>query len=194
MLARRLDFARITAIDAAGQIALYVWSIPAVLLGFGVWGMATGYIARAAVGTILLPLLTNFAAVRPALADPREHRELIWFGLRFQATWLVIVGRDLILNVLTAAIGGVATLGLWSLVRRLLEVPFVLFSSLWRVLFPTMSHLLAANVAPAPLVERGVRLVSVAGALALSSFAGAAPALGPGVFGESWAEAATTIP
>ena len=194
ILSRRLDFARITALDAAGQIALYAWSIPAVLLGMGVWGMATGYVAKAIAGTAILPLVTNLRILRPALARPRKHGELLWFGLRFQASWFVIVGRDLILNLATAAIAGVATLGLWSLARRLMEVPLVLFNALWRVLFPSMTRILETGGAAAPIVERGVRVISVVSALALSAFAGAVPAVVPGLFGESWSEVSEVIP
>jgi O-antigen/teichoic acid export membrane protein len=141
-----------------------------------------------------LPLVTNVHMLRPALARPRKHGELLWFGLRFQASWFVIVGRDLILNLATAAIAGVATLGLWSLARRLMEVPLVIFNALWRVIFPGMARILETSGDAAPIVERGVRVISVVSALALSAFAGAVPAIVPDLFGESWSEVSEVVP
>ena len=195
MLTRKFDFKRLTILDAAGQIANYGWSIPAVLLGFGVWGMATGYVARAAAGMLLLPVIAHRNYLRPSLGDPRKHWDLIWFGLRFQPGALVLFLRDIVLNVVVAGIGGVATLGIWSLARRILELPLVLFTSLWRVVFPIMARLVPSGetAGTALLVERSVRVSCVAGAVALASLAGSIPPLVEVVFGETWADAAPTI-
>ncbi len=116
VFARSLQMRSITAVDAAGVFATYLWSIPAVLAGMGVWGLASGSIARGIAGTVLVPFLPGGHLYRPTLEKLREFREIIVFGVKFQANWGVIVLRDQSVNVITALLGGVSTLG--SMVAR----------------------------------------------------------------------------
>jgi O-antigen/teichoic acid export membrane protein len=107
------------------------------------------------------------------------------------ATWLV---RDQGLNAAIAVIANVSTLGLWSLARRLMEVPSLLFESLWRVSFPAMSQLTPAKEDVAPLIERAVGMAAVGTGVILTGLAGSAPGLIPGLFGEQWRAASNVIP
>lgn len=193
LLERSLSYRPLVAVEISQVVAYHGWAVAAVVAGFGVWGLATATLARAAAGTLLMAVVSPVGLVRPRFSWQRI-RSLIAFGLRFQATsatWLV---RDQGLGVAIAAVASVATLGLWSLAKRLLEIPYLLLGSLWRVSYPAMSQVVAANDAAAPLIERAVGMAAVGTGVLLTGLAGSAPGLIPGVFGEQWGPASNILP
>jgi O-antigen/teichoic acid export membrane protein len=123
--------------------------------------------------------------VRP-LFDLSAIRPLLGFGLRFQAVSATVLVRDQTLNLAIGAVAGVASLGQWSLTRRVMEVPSLLFYSLERVALPAVPQLLATGSAPKQLVERAVALTAVGAGFLLTGLAGGAPGLVPGLFGGHW--------
>jgi O-antigen/teichoic acid export membrane protein len=91
------------------------------------------------------------------------------------------------LSVGVAAIAGVSALGVWSLAWRVLQVPVLLFVTVNRVAFPSMSRLLGAGENPRLVIERGVAaLAALTGAVivALLAFAPSLPVL----VGSGWNE------
>jgi peptidoglycan biosynthesis protein MviN/MurJ (putative lipid II flippase) len=119
---------------------------------------------------------------------------MLGFGARFQAVGVINIIRDLGLNLGTVLIAGVSTLGLWNLAYRVMQLPYLLFSSLWRVSYPAMARLLAADEPARPMIERGVGLAAVATGLVLAPLAGSATAFVPAVFGSQWTDTASVIP
>jgi O-antigen/teichoic acid export membrane protein len=193
LLERSLLYRPVAAVEVSQVLAYHLCAIILVVAGLGVWGLAVAAVFRAAVGAGLMAHASPIGLVRPRFGW-RRIRPLLGFGLRFQAvsaTWLV---HDQGLNAAVAVVAGVATLGLWTLVRRLLEIPFLLFDSLWRVSFPAMSHLLAAEEDPAPLLERALGIAAIGAGTILTGLAASAPGLIPGVFGEQWAGATAALP
>jgi peptidoglycan biosynthesis protein MviN/MurJ (putative lipid II flippase) len=69
---------------------------------------------------------------------------------------------------------------------RFIQVPFLLFESLWRVTFPGMARLTEAGEDPRPAVERMLTVSSVATAVIMSGLVSATPALIPAVFAPQW--------
>jgi O-antigen/teichoic acid export membrane protein len=126
--------------------------------------------------------------------DWSRVRPLLGFGLQYQAVNGVALVRDQGLNIGTAAIAGVAVLGLWSLAYRILQVPFLLFESLWRVSFPAMARLLATGEDPAPIMERGLAMAALVTGVLLAALVGSTPALVPVVFGHQWAPVTSVVP
>jgi O-antigen/teichoic acid export membrane protein len=193
LLERSLSYPRLAFLEITQVVVFYVWAIALVVVGFGVWGLATATIARAVAATLIVAHISPVGLVRPRLSWA-PVRPLIAFGLRFSATdaaWLV---RDPALNVSLAALASVSTLGLWSLASRVMQVPALLFESLFRVSFPTMARLVARNENTAPLIERAVGMAAVGGGVGLTALAGSAPGLIPGMFGEEWRGASSVIP
>lgn len=194
VLMRGVRYERLSAIDGVATMAFYTWAIATVVAGFGVWGLATATVFRSAIGTVLVWVVGEYGVVPPSLRNVRRLRPLVGFGLRFQAAYLVFVLREVVVSLMTAGIAGVQALGLWSLARRLIEVPFVLVSSLAKVVFPAMAHVLASGREPTPVIERSVRVASVISAIGMATFAGLVPALIPSMFGDNWAEVGRLIP
>ena len=193
VLARSMRFDRQAVVDFVSQTSFYVFSVVAVALGAGVWGLAVGTVVRAVVEVVTTGAL-SIGLLLPSLRRWREFGELSRFGLRFQATPLAYIGREQILNAVTAAIAGVAVLGLWSLASRLAQVPTLAFRSLWAIGYPAMSNLIAAGEDVGPIILRTVRRAAIMGALVFPIFAATSPELVPLLFGEQWREAAEVIP
>jgi O-antigen/teichoic acid export membrane protein len=183
VLERRVDYNVIAKVDVVEAAAFYAWALVAVALGAGVWGFATAVVARAVVGAAMMGRLGPVGVVRPRLSW-QEVRPLAGFGAKFQAPHVVALVRDQSLNVGVAVIAGVATLGVWHLAWRVLQIPFMVFGQFGRVGFPAMARLVRAGGDPRPVIERGgaaVAIVSGAIMVALVAFAPALPTLlGPG--------------
>ena len=178
VLARSMRFDRQAVVDFVSQTSFYVFSVVAVALGAGVWGLAIGTVVRAVVEVVTTGAL-SIGLLLPSLRRWREFGELSRFGLRFQATPLAYIGREQILNAVTAAIAGVAVLGLWSLASRLAQVPTLAFRSLWAIGYPAMSNLIANGEDVGPIILRTVRRAAIMGALVFPVFAAYEPGARP---------------
>jgi O-antigen/teichoic acid export membrane protein len=192
-LERDLRFRPLALVELSQVLAYQAVAIGLVLGGAGVWGLAIGTLARALVGATVTNLVSPVRVLRPSFSWARV-RPLLAFGMRLQlisGTWLA---REQGLNAAIAAIGGVATLGLFSLAKRLLEVPYLIVTSLGRISFPAMSQLLAAKEQPGRLIERALSVTVVGTGIMLVALAGSGPGLVPGVFGEQWRAAADVLP
>jgi O-antigen/teichoic acid export membrane protein len=182
---RSLNFGPIARSEVGEMIAFNLLAILLVAVGLGVWGVAIASIARAVTGTALLIALGPVGWL-----TPRWDGEVIWRHLRFgaanQATVLVNAGRDQGLNLVVAALGGLAALGVWALASRMLQIVLMVMQALWQVAFPAIARLLEAGESGEALMGRGVRLVAVVVGMASAILGGTAPAAVPVLFGPGW--------
>jgi O-antigen/teichoic acid export membrane protein len=183
-----LSFRTIARVEVIELLTQYAWAIATVAAGAGVWGLASSIVVRAAAGGVAMIRLSPLGWVRPRLSW-REVRPLVGFGVRFQAVSGVGVVRDQALNFGIAAIAGISTLGVWALAFRVMQVPLLLFGTLYRVSYPAMAKLLAAGRDPRPAIERGVALTAVVLGVILVAIVSGAPALVPSLLGHRWDEA-----
>jgi O-antigen/teichoic acid export membrane protein len=193
VLERELHYRPLAKIEVSEACAYYGWAVVTVAAGWGVWGLATAVVARAVAGSTIMLLVAPPGLLRPRLSF-RRVRPLLGFGVQYQSVALASVVRDQGLNVATAAIGGVATLGVWTLASRVLQVPFLLFGPLWRVSYPAFSRLLASGEEARPMIERGLALLALCAGALLAVLVGSSPALVPVVFGPQWAAASDVLP
>ena len=191
VLERQLNYRLMALIDVVDAIVFYTWSITAVALGMGVWGMATGMAARALAGTTLMLLLGPLGPVRPRWSWPLV-RPLVGFGAKLQAVAAVGIARDQGINIAAAAVGGLATVGVWNLAYRVLQIPTMMFSAVNRISYPTMSRLRVAGRDPRPAIERSVGSVTVLTGVLVVGTASFAPAL-PVLAGDEWADVPSTL-
>lgn len=190
VLSRSLRFRALATVEAASFLGYYAWAVALAAAGLGAWALASGVVVRSVVVAAGVARLSGLGPPRPSFRELAALRPVIAFGLRFQAVSLAGLGREQGLNAGIAAVSGVATLGLWSLTRRLLELPALLFEPLHRVTFPLMSRMRADGQDPARLIERGVAISATAAGGVLVCAAAAAPGFVPAVFGEQWAPVA----
>src|SRR5918996_72308 len=193
VLARRLRFRLLTTVDATGVVAFYGWAVAGVFAGMGVWALATGVLARAVAASGAMAIASRDTVLFPSLRGTRALWPVISFGMRFQGISFAGMVREQGLNAGVAGLAGVGTLGLWTLAKRLIEIPVLIIEPLHRVAFPYMSQLQAAREDPGPAIERGMRVAGTAAGLVLAALAASAPGLVPGVFGEQWGESAVAV-
>lgn len=190
---RNLNYKPLLTVEVIEECAYYAWGVSAVLLGFGVWGLASASIAKALVGSAVLLIISPVGRLKPSYSWQRL-RPMLGFGMKFQAVEVVnLVGAQL-LNVGIAGIGGLAVLGLWTLAWRIAMIPFLLFSALWRVSYPATAKLLSAGESARQMIERGLGVSSVATGFILAPATGALSPLIPAVFGSRWGSVADVLP
>lgn len=163
-----------------------------VMLGAGVWGLAIASVVRSAAGAATMLALVPVRLF--PLLSWSSVRGLLGFGTRFQAVSATNLIRDQGVNLLVLAVGGLHALGLWSLTYRIMQLPFVLLESLWRVSYPAMARLLESGGDPQPVVRRVIEIVSIANGFILVVLGATSPQLVPVLFGDRWQEAAAIIP
>jgi O-antigen/teichoic acid export membrane protein len=193
VLSRALRFRVLTGVDAMGVLAYYGWAVGWVLAGAGVWALATGVVFKAAVTTAAMALANRGTNYLPSFRAARSLWPVITFGVRFQGISMVGMLREQGLNAGIAGLSGVSTLGLWTLAKRIIEIPVLITEPLHRVAFPYMSQLQAARENPGPAIERGIRVTGTAAGVVLVGLAAGASGLVPGVFGEQWSETAVAV-
>jgi PST family polysaccharide transporter len=194
VLFRELRFRDVSVSDAFGVIAYYVWSISGVALGMGVWAMASGVLVRAAVETSAIATFTGWSLLVPSLRRYRDVLGVIGFGIRFSANWLANVLYQQAQNILFAVIGGVYSLGIWTLAMRILQLPNLIYTPLHQVAFPAFAQLVNSGEDPRPLLERVSSISFGISAIVLPSFLVSLPGLVPAVFGDQWADAVLLFP
>lgn len=190
---RRLDFRPMAVVEIVETVVYYVWAIATISIGWGVWGLATAFVVRAAVGLALLLALLPEGRV-PPVASWAKVRPLLGFGFRFQAVGFFQMLDDQIVNIVVATFGGVAMLGLWGIAWRFIQMPVSLFQALWRVSFPGMSRLIAAKEEVGSTIERVIALVAIGTGLLVAPLAASASAWIHVLIGAQWESAASAIP
>ena len=193
LLERRLLYRPLVVAEFVEALTYYLWAIPAVLAGFGVWGLASGVVVRSVVATVVLIHLSPAGWIGARLNFGRL-RSLLGFGARYQARGLVALVRNEGLNLGIAAVAGLSVLGIWSLAARVMQVPFLVFSALLRVSYPAMSQLNRAGEKLRVTVENLAAMTSLLAVAVLAPLTGVADQLIPAVFGGQWAPAAEIIP
>ena len=190
---RRLDYRPMAIVEIVQTSVYYVWAIATISIGWGVWGLATAFVVRELVGSVLLLTFLPAGRVAP-VPSWTKVRTLLGFGFRYQAVGLLQMLRDQGVNIAVAAVGGVAMLGLWSVAWRILQIPYSFFAALWRVSFPGMSRLVAAGEDLGSTIDRVIPLVAIGTGVLVAPLAASASAWIHVLIGAQWAEAAAAIP
>jgi O-antigen/teichoic acid export membrane protein len=186
VLERRLDYRVIALADVVEALTFYGWAIGAVALGMGVWGVATAAVVRSLVGSAVVIARGPLGVMAPRWSW-RDVRPLVGFGARFQGTAVLVLLREQAVAVGVAAVGGLATLGVWNLAWRVLQVPNVLLMAVARVAFPVMSRLRDAGEDPRPVLERGVATLAAVTGVVVVALVAVGPAL-PAIVGDDWGD------
>jgi polysaccharide transporter, PST family len=190
---RRLDYRPMAIVDVVGTLFYYVWAISTILAGWGVWGLATAAIVRELAASALLLAYLPEGRLLPVPSWTRV-RDLLGFGVRFQAVSLLHMLRDQGVNIVVAGFGGVALLGLWGVAWRIIQVPVSLFAALWRVSFPGMSRLVAAQGYVGDTIERVIALVAIGTGALVVPLAASAVAWIHLLIGAQWTGAGSAVP
>lgn len=192
-LERELKFGPSIRADLTEVLVFNLWVVGGLLAGWGVFALATGAIVKTAVGTIIMNRAAPIGWVRPRF-DFGPIRQLLGFGLTFQASNAVSLARDQFLNLTIVALAGYALLGFWTIALRVASVPLLMFDSLVRVTFPAAARLLALGEDLARSLETHARRSALLFGAILAPSAVAGTVLLPFILGSDWREAGTVLP
>ena len=192
-LARKLRYGPIVRVEIVDALVYNAWAIGGAAIGWGAWALATGTVVRAVIGSALLLILVPAGRVRPRW-DLAAVRPLLKFGLGVQAGAVQLLVRDYVLNFTILAIAGTAILGIVALAGRVLQIPLLVFQSLWQVAYPAVSRMLDAGEDPRAAIQKGSAMLAGASGALLVGLVAASPALIPSVFGSQWSDAAEYMP
>jgi O-antigen/teichoic acid export membrane protein len=190
---RDLNYAPLVRVEIIEQLSYYFFGVAAILLGAGVWGLASASVVKALIGTVAMLVVSPIGRLWPSYSWQRL-RPMLGFGVKFQAVQVVNIGGLQLLNVGVAGIAGLAVLGLWTMAWRLAQIPFLLFGALWRVSYAATARLLAAGESARAMIERGLGLAAVGTGAILVPVTGAVSPLVPLVFGHRWSPVADVLP
>jgi PST family polysaccharide transporter len=194
VLIRELRFREIAFTEALGMLGFYAWSIVGVLMGHGVWALASGMLIRAMVSTLVIGGIVGFASLVPSFRRYHDVLGVMGFGIKFSMTNLTNVLYDQAKNVIVVLIGGTTALGMWALASRILQLPALIFRPIHSVAFPAFAQVISSGRNPRPALERVARLSFAASALVLPAFLVASPGLIASLFGEQWVDATLIFP
>ena len=193
ILERELRYGPVVRVEILDVLVYNVWAIGGAAIGWGAWALATGTIVRAIVGSLLMLALVPAGRVRPRW-DLRSVRPFLKFGIGVQAGSVQLLVREYVLNFAVLAIAGTAVLGLTALAGRVLQIPLLIFQSLWQVSYPGVSRLLDAGADPRAAIQQGTAMLAAASGALLVGLVAASPGLIPAVFGSEWSDAADYMP
>lgn len=192
-LERRLEFGFLARVEVLETLAFTLTSSIAVIAGAGPTGVAAAVIVRHVVGAGLVVGAGPTGLIAPRWSWQRL-RPLLRFGATYQAIGVIALGRDQGLNAGVIAVAGAATLGIWSIAYRLMQIPFLFFEALWRVSYPAVARLLEAHEDARGMLHRAIlQMILPCGAL-LVTLSGSAAALIPLLFGDAFGSAAEAVP
>lgn len=190
---RALDFTPLVRVEIAETLSYFVFAVTSVALGAGVWGLAIAQCVRTATGAAMMVASNPTGWVAPRW-NTASIRRMIGFGAKFQGMALASLALAQGMNVAIAAAAGLAGLGIWALVSRLLQIPLMVFQSLRRVSYPAVARLMTTGDDLGPVLLRSAKLACVLGGVMV---VGVLAASEPGVvlaFGERWEPAQTLLP
>jgi O-antigen/teichoic acid export membrane protein len=193
LLERRLRFGPFVIAELVEFLTYYAWSVGTVLLGWGVWGLATGFVVRSIFGTISVLWSVPESVMRPSLRF-RPLLPALRFGVKVFAVSSLALVKDQAINMSIAGAGGLGLLGLWSVAQRVLSVPAQIHRALFVVSLPAMSRLSEQDEDPGPLLVRSSVMTGHLSGLVLVPVVATAPAFVPIVFGAAWAPASDALP
>ena len=186
VLERRLRFREIATVDVAEAVSFYAAALTMVALGLGLWGVALAAILRALVGTAVMARIGPVGLVRPRWSWA-EVGGLVGFGVRLQSVGLASLLREQALNAAVAVLAGIATLGVWNLAWRVLQVPYYVFAAVGRVTYPMIARTLEAGEDVRRLLDRALATLAAANGAVVVAIAGFAPAV-PALVGPEWGD------
>jgi O-antigen/teichoic acid export membrane protein len=193
VLERAMRYGRIAIIEVAEHSIYAVWAVITAWLGWGVWSLATAGLVRGIAASALMVAFGPVGLVSPRWSLSAAKR-LLAFGVRVQGVSVIGLSRDQAINVGTALIAGTPTLGVWTVGMRFLQLPLILYGSLWRVSLPGMSRLRARDVEMTSVLARTAGVTAAGAGVLLAPLVGLAPAYIPLLLGDQWSEVVWIMP
>lgn len=184
MMSRVLRFGPLATIEVVQQIAYAVTAVAVALAGGGVWSFVLGLLVQFGLGSLLTYVVWGR---RPHIGiDRASLRELMGFGLSYQATNILSVVREALIPVYGGLAGGVAAIGYLNFGQRFGRLLGGIDEIIGRVAFPAFSRLQTDVERRALALVHVVETTSLVFGLLLGWAVAVAPTLIEIAFGNTW--------
>jgi O-antigen/teichoic acid export membrane protein len=184
MMSRVLRFGPLATIEVVQQIAYAVTAVGIALAGGGVWSFLIGLLVQFGLGTVLTYLVWGR---RPHIGiDRTSLRELMGFGISYQATNILAVVREALIPVYGGLAGGVSGIGYLNFGQRFGRLLGGIDEIIGRVAFPAFSRLQTDVERRALALLHVVETTSVVFGFMLGWAIAVAPTLIEIAFGSNW--------
>lgn len=189
---RAFRFREMAILELGGDVVLYAVSVALVLVGAGLWGPVTGYLAW--------QLFLLLASYRYARLVPRPHvsgerlRELFHFGLSYSAADWLQRGKEVVNPLVVGPLLGAAAVGQVALALRLAETLSFVTRATWRISVAALGRIQSDADRLRRALEEGMTLQLLASGTVFAVFALVAHRAIPAVFGEQWSAALEVFP
>jgi O-antigen/teichoic acid export membrane protein len=183
-LERRLEFARVAAVEATQAVAFNATLVLLAWRGAGLPALGWAFLVRAAAGALAAQAASPW---KPALGgDASAWRPHLAFGLPYQGSAVVSLAKDALTPIGIGLVAGAAGVGYVNLAQTLAAFPVWGLPVFQRAYLPAFARLQREPLALARFLER-VLAVShgIVAPLAVFTLALAAPIVTL-AFGERW--------
>jgi PST family polysaccharide transporter len=138
-LERRLRFAPLAWIEVVEALSYQLAAVGLAAAGLGIWALVWATLLRGLLGTLLAYLVAPWP-LKPAF-DLERSRQILGFGLRFQAQTLLNQSAAWVTPVLAGSFAGAQAVGLLGWAASNGRKPLLLVDNVMRVVFPHVSRL-----------------------------------------------------
>lgn len=186
ILTRRMEFSKISAIDAVSMLFALVAAITVAWRGGGYWALVAQEFVGALVGTVLAWLLCRWRPGLPSRAAGIGR--MVRFGLNQSGVRVLSHLTNNLDTVFVGRFGGLQRAGVYDRAFRVLTMPFQLLTGpLGSVVVPALSRLQGDPVRYRAFYRQWVRLIyALSMPLVVFLFVDAKPAV-IAVLGARWA-------
>lgn len=184
MMSRVLRFGPLATIEVI-QVAIYLGtSVVLAVAGAGAWSFIIALLAHSIASSVLPNMVWGWR-LRFGF-DRGVARRMLGFGVPFQATGILMAGREALVPAFGGLAGGLAAIGYLNFGMRLGRLAGSVDEIVARVAFPAFSRIQDASERLNRALVWGVGLTSLLLVVLLAWPVAVAPTLVPLVFSDQW--------
>lgn len=191
-LERALNFRPKVTVELIEAGIYTILTVGLTFLGVGLWAFPIAAGTRVFIGSCLILLIVPQGRIGPRFKISRI-RNLLRFGIHFQLIGVLNVIRDQGTVGVVTFLSGLAAAGQWGLGYRLMQPPFILLESVWRVSYPLMSQVVNTGGRPNQVVGRLIIYTGTGLGLLLVPLAATADLMIPILAGPGWEPAVAIV-
>lgn len=138
-LERKIQFQKIVLVQVIENTCFYLIVIILALMKFGLSSFTYAVIVRSIIGVVAIYLISPW---KPKIGiNKQSFKQLVSFGLPFQASSLLALVKDDLLNLYLGKALGFQALGYIGWAKKWAEAPIrIIMDNLSRILFPVFSR------------------------------------------------------
>ncbi len=184
LMERQLLFGRLAVLDVVGTFAFFGFAMSLAYLGFGVWALVVGTLARSLATTISALIMRPWF---PSLMfDLKAIKPIIRFGIPYQAKHVINLFNGAVAPFYAGSRLGSRALGFIEWAMRTANFPLKLVLIVSRVTFPLFTRIQDDPKAFAEILGRSIQICAFGTFFFVGLFLGLGPQIIHIIFTDKW--------